>query len=173
MFGNWLLHLFIKEALVFRLTEQIILLTVLEKWPSGGSKTTSKIGSSCYLAVGSLYWQTQSSWVTPLPSNGEVLLKSSPGRRFLPWHTHMHARTHTHAHVHTHKHFHLLCLIKCWSNKNNMSFLSPILPRLPPSHPFFIPLFLLPSFSFLLTSLLFSFLLPPSPFSSLPSPPRC
>ena len=74
----------------------------------------------------------------------------------------MHARTHTHAHVHTHKHFHLLCLIKCWSNKNNMSFLSPILPRLPPSHPFFY--FILSSSFFFFSSYFSSLLLPPSSF---------
>ena len=111
------------------------------------------------------------------PSNSPTLkwrriIRQFPGKEgsSLDIHACTHTRTHTHTHVHTyvrtythtHKHFHLLCLIKCWSNKNNLSLLSPIL------------IFPLPisSFPFLLLSFFSSFfpLPPPSSFSSLPSP---
>ena len=94
------------------LTEQMILFAVVDKWAGGGkdgvamrTQLNLQHWQSVLFAVGSLYWQTQTSQATPLPSHGYELLDSSQGRKVPPlsfMHVlRMHARTHTHKHTHT------------------------------------------------------------------------
>ena len=87
------------------LTEQMILFAVVDKWAGGGrdcvamrTQLNLQHWQSVLFAVGSLYWQTQT---TPLPSHGYELLDSSQRRKVPPLsYTHVqHMHTHTHTHT--------------------------------------------------------------------------
>lgn len=73
------------------LTEQMVLFAVVDKWPGGGrdgvamrTKPYLQHWQSVLFGVGSLYWQTQTSQATPLPSHGYELLDSSQRRKVPP-----------------------------------------------------------------------------------------